>query len=129
MFDFDDEQQQLFNIPIALHKKRSYSAPIQQPFFVSIEQPQLIFNPSNFQSEPHEKIEFNSENYEQWFKKLSNIDYTIDELTQSFNEFFQINPPISNKQFGLFKLTRQHFNKKRARFLNKQTTIYTKIIQ
>ena len=126
MFDFDEEQQKLFDIPIALHKKRSYSTPIEQPFGVSIEQPQLIFSASNFQLQPPEPIQFNSENYEQWFKKLPNIEFTIDELTQNFNEFFQFSPPISNKQFGLLKVNRQHFNKKRARHFKQQTTIYTK---
>lgn len=106
MFDFDEEQQKLFELPIALHKKRSYSAPIEQPFGVVVEQLQLIFSPSNFQVQPPEPIQFTDENYEKWFKKLPDIEFMIDELTQSFNQTFQISPPISNKQFGLLKITR-----------------------
>ena len=85
MFDFDDEQQQLFNIPIALHKKRSYSAPIEQPFCVSIEQPQLIFNPSNFQSEPPETIEFNSDNYQ------NNVLFLFAKVKKWFEKYYSNN--------------------------------------
>ena len=114
---------------IPLISKRSYSNPAPLPYGTYYMKPQLMFNSNeNIQPQTKNSIEFNQENYESFYNGLPNIQYSIDEITERFNKFFQMNPPLTNRQFGLLKVNRNHFNHHRGTLYNKSTTIYTKKI-